>query len=192
MRCEFGSKQSASFTVNEVISPFLRTMRSRSFATAVHIALWFVLYLALTHLGGKTPEFRVGDSASPLAPGPVPVASMASLFSPAQWLSPHGLTNLASPFLTTHFVPVASPTPPPPTTRKVEVTYQGFYQAGDTIKHVIVKVGDMFVAAVVGAPITTNLFVADASLQNLMLTNHVAQTNLLLLNTKNEIEVPIK
>ena len=32
----------------------------------------------------------------------------------------------------------------------------------------------------------------DASLQNLMLTNHVAQTNLLLLNTKNEIEVPIK
>src|SRR5204862_4494032 len=104
MRCEFGSKRSASFTVNEVASPFLRTMRSRSFATAVHIALWFVLYLALTHLGGKTPEFRVGDSASPLAPGPVPVASMASLFSPAQWLSPHGLTNLASPFLTTHFV----------------------------------------------------------------------------------------
>jgi hypothetical protein len=117
---------------------------------------------------------------------------MTSLFSPAQWLSPPGLTNLSSPFLTTHFVPVASPAPPPPTTRKVEVTYQGFYQAGDTIKHVVVKVGDVFVAAVIGAPITTNLFVADASLQNLMLTNHVAQTNLLLLNTKNEIEVPIK
>jgi hypothetical protein len=53
-------------------------------------------------------------------------------------------------------------------------------------------VGDLFVVAVIGAPITTNLFVADASLQSLLLTNHVAQTNLLPLNVKKEIEVPIK
>lgn len=117
---------------------------------------------------------------------------MATLFSPTQWLARGSLTNLASPFLTSYFVPVAAPAPPSPTTRKVEVTYQGYFQAGDTTKHVIVKVGDAFVSAVIGAPITTNLFVADASLQNLLLTNHVAQTNLIILNTKREIEVPIK
>ena len=172
--------------------PFLRTLRSRGFATAIHIGLWLILYLALTHLGGKPPDFRMGDSSNPIPPGPVPVGGMASLFSSAQWLGAQALTNAASPFLTTHFVPVASPVPPPATTRKVEITYQGYYQAGDTTKHVIVKVGDAFVAAVIGAPITTNLFVADASLQNLLLTNHVAQTNLILLNTKREIEVPIK
>ena len=167
-------------------------MRNRWFAIAVQVGLWFVLFLALTHLGGKAPDFRVADSSSPLAPGPVPVANMASLFSLTQWPNPQGLTNVPSPFWTTHFVPVASPAPPPPTTRKIEVTYQGFYEAGDTTKHVVVKVGDIYVAAVIGAPVTTNLFVADASLQNLMLTNHVSQTNLLLLNAKQEIEVPFK
>jgi hypothetical protein len=53
-------------------------------------------------------------------------------------------------------------------------------------------VGDLFVAAVAGAPITTNLFVADASMQNLLLTNLNGQTNLILLNSKQQIEVPIK
>jgi hypothetical protein len=167
-------------------------MRHRWFAITVQIGLWFVLYLALTHLGGKAPDFRVADSSSPLTPGPVPVANMASLFSSAQWANPVSLTNIPSPFWTTHFVPVASPTPPPPTTRKVEVTYQGFFETDDTTKHIIAKVGTNYVSAVIGAPITTNLFVADATLQNLMLTNHVSQTNLILLNAKQEIEVPIK
>jgi len=175
-----------------MISPFLQTIRSRSFATAMHVGLWCVLYLAVTHLGGKTPEFHIADTSTPPPRGPVPVANMQSLFSPAQWPNPQTLTNLANPFFTTHFVPVPSPTPPPPTTRKVEVTYQGFYQAGDTVKHVVVKVGDLFVAAVIGAPVTTNLFVADASMQRLMLTNLVSQTNLIPLNAKQVIEVPIK
>lgn len=173
-------------------SPFLQAIRSRGFSTAVHVGLWCVLYLAVTHLGGKTPEFRVADSTNPPAPAPVPVGNMEGLFSPAQWPNPHTPTNVPSAFYTTFFVPVPAPVPPPPTTRKVEVTYQGFYEAGDTVKHVIVKVGDAFVAAVIGGPITTNLFVADASLQNLMLTNQAAQTNLILLNSKKEIEVPIK
>jgi hypothetical protein len=117
---------------------------------------------------------------------------MDSLFSPSQWPNLQALTNLSNPFFTTHFIPAVAPVPPPPTTRKVEVTYQGFYEASDSVKHAIVKVGDIFVAAVAGAPITTNLYIADASLQNLMLTNQAAQTNLILLNVKKEIEVPIQ
>jgi hypothetical protein len=175
-----------------MISPFLQTVRSRWVATLVHLGLWGVLVLAISHMGGKTPEFRVIDSMTPPPPNPVPVANMQALFSAAQWPNPQALTNFSNPFFTTHFVPAPSPTPPPPTTRKVDVTYQGFYQAGDSIKHVIAKVGDLFVVAVIGAPLTTNLFVAEASLQSLLLTNHVAQTNLIPLNVKREIEVPIK
>jgi hypothetical protein len=175
-----------------MISPLLQAIRSRWFAICVHVVLWCVLYLAVAQLGGTTPEFRVADSSTPPAPGPVPITAMDSLFSPAQWPNPNALTNVPSPFFTTHFVPVPSPVPPPPTTRKVEVTYQGFYQAGDSVKHAIVKVGEAFVAAVAGAPVTTNLFVADASLGNLVLTNFTGETNVILLNMKKEVEVPIK
>lgn len=172
-----------------MISPLLQKFRSRWFAMAVHLGLWCVLYLAVAHLGGKTPDFHIADSSTAPSPGPVPVAKMESLFSPAQWLNPQAATNASNPFFTSFFVPV---TPPAPTTRKIEVTYQGFYEAGDNIRHTIVKVADTYVVASVGAPIATNLFIADATLQNLLLTNLAAQTNLLLLNAKKEIEVPIK
>lgn len=174
------------------MNSLLQAIRSRWFNAGVHVGLWCILYLALTHMGGKTPQFRVTDSSTPPAPAPVPVETMDGLFAPTQWPNALLATNLASPFYTTYFVPIPKPTPPPPTTRKVEVTYQGYYEAGDTVKHIIVKVGDAFVAAVIGAPITTNLFVADASMQNLMLTNLSAETNLILLNAKKEIEIPIK
>ena len=58
-------------------------------------------------------------------------------------------------------------------------------------KHIIVKLADAFLDTLVGAKITANLFAAEATMQSLTLTNPAAQTNLLLLNTKKEIEVPI-
>jgi hypothetical protein len=174
------------------MSAFLQIVRSRWFATVVHVGLWCILYLAVTRLGGKTPDIHLADTTTPPPANPVPVATMEALFSPGQWPNPQSVTNFTNPFFTTHFVPLPSPTPPPPTTRKVEVTYQGFYEAGDTVKHIVTKVGDLFVVAVIGAPITTNLFIADASMQSLLLTNHVSQTNLLPLNVKRDIEVPLK
>jgi hypothetical protein len=174
------------------MSAFLQMVRSRWFATVVHAGLWCILYLAVTRLGGKTPDIRLADTTTPSPPNPVPAATMESLFSPGQWPNPQAVSNFTNPFFTTHFVPPPSPTPPPATTRKVEVTYQGFYEAGDTVKHIVTKVGDLFVVAVIGAPITTNLFIADASMQSLLLTNHVSQTNLVPLNAKRDIEVPLK
>ena len=171
---------------------FVQTLRSRWFAIGVHLGLWCVLYLAVTHLGGKTPQFHIADSASAPSPEPVPVAKMDSLFAPGQWAIPRAGSNTLNPFFTRYFVPIPSPKPPEPTTRKIELTYQGFYQAGDDLKHAVVNVGGDFVVASVGASIATNLFVADATLQNLVLTNLSAQTNLLLLNAKKEIEIPIK
>ena len=190
MKCGCGCKPSGLSFVSEVSTSYLQSIRSRWFATAIHLGLWILLCLVLTHFGGSPPGLHIADSMTPPPANPVPVANMESLFSSDQWPSPQ--TNFSNPFFTTHFIPIPSPAPPPPTTRKVDVTYQGFYQAGDAVKHIVAKVGDLFVVAVVGAPITTNLFIADASLQSLLLTNQVPQTNLIPLNVKREIEVPIK
>lgn len=175
---------------SDMSASLLQTMRSRGFALTVHAGLWCLVYLAVTHLGGKTPQYHIAESGAPATPQPVPVAKINALFTPGQWPQPN--SNSLNPFFTKYFVPVPSPKPPAPTTRKIDVTYQGFYQAGDELKHAVVKVGDDFVVASIGASIATNLFVADATLQNLLLTNLTAQTNLLLLNSKREIEIPIK
>ena len=51
-----------------------------------------------------------------------------------------------NPFFTRYFVPVPSPATRP-TTRKIEVTYQGFYQTGDGPKHAIFKLAERFMVA---------------------------------------------
>jgi hypothetical protein len=56
----------------------------------------------------------------------------------------------------------------------------------------VIKAICYFLVAPISYPIATNLFVADATLQNLILTNSTAETNLLRLNSKKEIEIPIK
>lgn len=170
----------------------IHVLRSRSFAIGVHVGLWLLLYLVVVHLGGRAPEFREAAGSSESLQDPIPVSKLGSLFSVAQWPPPISDTNSLNPFLTLYFVPRPTPAPPPPTTRKIEVTYQGFYQTGNEPKQVVVKVADAFVIASVGRAVTTNLFVAQANMQTLTLTNLAAQTNLLPLNAKKEIEVPIQ
>lgn len=173
-------------------SATLNLLRSRWLTWGVHLGLWLLLYLAVTHSGGKTPELTE-TSASVTAPPPViPVGRLDSLVS-GQWPVSLGHTRGLNPFLTSHFVPPPSPSPPPaPTTRKVDAVYQGFFQTGDDPQTAIVKVGDEFIVARVGTPVVTNQFVAAATMQTLILTNAAAQTNLLPLNAKRELEVPIK
>jgi hypothetical protein len=167
-----------------------QTLRSRAFAWIVHGTLWLLLYLAITALGGKTPQFHAGTAYSPPPQTPAPIAKLGGLFSTA--LFPKPANDSLDPFFTSYFVPPPSPAAPEPTTRKIEITYQGYYQAGDGPKHAVVKLADAFVDAAVGWPIVTNVFVAEATQQNLVLTNRAAQTNFLFLNVKKEIEVQIK
>ena len=101
-----------------------------------------------------------------------------------------GSSNAPAP--TTASSPGAvTPQAAPPTTRKIEVTYQGFYETADGPKHAVCKVGEAFIASAVGAKVTANLFIADVALQSLTLTNTTAQTNILTLNVKKEIVVPL-
>src|ERR1017187_7596376 len=166
-----------------------KTLRSRWFVGCLHASLWLLVYLALTNLGGKVPSFRDGDAVAPAPQNPVPVAGIERLFSLGIWPESVIDTNRLNPFFTPYFIP---PAPPPPTTRKIEVTYQGFYQTGDDLKRAIFKLGEAYLVAPIGARIATNLYIAEATMQALTLTNLSAQTNILPLNTKKEIIVPIQ
>jgi hypothetical protein len=170
--------------------PILRkTLRNRWFAGCVHAGLWLLLYLALTKLGGRAPEVRDTNAVTAPLQNAAPVGGLAGLFSPGIWPKPLISTNELNPFFTRYFVP---PAPPPPTTRKIEVTYQGFYQAGDGPKQTMFKLGDAYQVAPLGARIATNLFIAEATMQTLTLTNLATETNILPLNVKRELVVPIK
>ena len=166
-----------------------RTLRNRWFTAGVHAGLWLLLYLAVVNLGGKVPALRDSEGVTSPPHSPVPVAGLERLFSPGVWPKSLSDTNRLNPFATQYFIPQA---PPPPTTRKIEVTYQGFYQTGEGPQKTIYKLGDAYVVAPIGARIATNLFIAGATMQALTLTNLAAQTNILPLNVKQEIVVPIQ
>ena len=72
------------------------------------------------------------------------------------------------------------------------MTYQGFYQAGDGPEQALFKLDGAYVVAPIGAKIATDLFIAQATIQALTLTNLAAQTNIVPLNAKQEIIVPIR
>jgi hypothetical protein len=170
----------------------MQTFRSNWFAVLVHTALWLLLYLVLTTLGGKAPAFREADSFSAPAQSPAAIAKLDNLFSPGTWTKSFAETNDLNPFFTIHFIPPSAPAPAPPTTRKIELTYQGFYQTGNSVKQTMIKIADGFAVKPVGSTVATNLFIAEATALSLTLTNLAGQTNVLSLNTQKVIEIPIQ
>ncbi len=172
---------------------FVQILRSRWLATCAHLALWVLLYLAIHgDMYDKTPELREADGLWPRPGSPAPVTRLNQLFGAVGWPDLSPATNALNAFFTRHFIPPPAPPPPAPTTKTIELTYLGFFQADGSVKTVVVKLADAFLIRPVGTTLTANLFAADASLQNLTLTNSAAQTNILVLNTKKSLEVPIQ
>lgn len=192
MKFESGCERSGLSSANDMSSTLIQILRGRAFALSVHVSLWALLALVIFKIGGKAPDFRNTDSFSAPPQTLAPVARLGSLFASSQWPTSAAVTEGSSPFFTRYFVPVPSPAPPPRTTRKIEVTYQGYYQAEGSSKTAIVKLGDTFIVVPIGAAVATNFYAAEASLQSLTLTNPTSEPTLLPLNTKKEIEVPIK
>ena len=56
----------------------------------------------------------------------------------------------------------------------------------------MLQVADKLSSIPVGQSVISNLWVAEAIFQTLTLTNSANQTNLLTLNVKKEVEVPLK
>ena len=169
-----------------------KAIRSRWLAILTHAGLWLLLYLAVTGLRGKPPEMHEADGTSAPPQRIVPVGKADQVMNRANWPKLEPATNTANPFFTKHFIPPPAPPPPAPTTRKIELTYLGFYTSDGSKKQVIVKLADALLVTPLGAKVTANLFAVDASALSLTLTNSLPQTNLLKLNVKTELEVPIQ
>lgn len=167
---------------------FTRPLRSRWFALLIHVGLWLLLLLALAALGGRAPIFSSATTLGPRSPDPVPTSIIQQLFGRPPVLATLGATNLTNPFFTRQFEP---PVVPPPTTRKVELTYHGFYQTADGPLTALLKIGEEIVPVVAGARALADLYVADITWPQLVLTNAAAQTNALPLNTKKAVDVPL-
>ena len=177
------------------------TLRSRWFSTCLHVGLWVLALLAVIGIsrGGRGPEFREATANPASVITPVPVAKLEVLFARTNHLGSLVDTASLNLFTTAYFVPPLKPTPPPPpppppppTMRKIELTYQGYYRTGNGPKYALVLLGEKLVPIPVGGIVVTNLFVVEAAMQTLTLTNTAVQTNVLLLNTKQVVEVPIK
>lgn len=166
-----------------------QTLKSRWFATSVHLGLWTLLAVALIKLSGASPPYLETSAFTSPAQSPIPVARLDRLFDALPAAVPTNSPGTPSSFATTYFVP---PAPPPPTTRKVAITYLGFYETGDGPRRVFLNLDNALHVSSIRDQIATNLFVAEASLQTLTLTNSAAQTNVIKLNEKKVIEVPIR
>lgn len=167
------------------------TLRSRWFSACLHAGLWLLLLLAVVGIGGRAPNYREAEADPGAVITPVPMAKLQNLFAATNW--PGRIVDTASlnPFSTTHFLPPTIPVTTP-TTRRIELTYQGFYQTTDGPRRVMLRFGDTLIGIPVGGSVVSNLFVAEATFKTLTLTNHIAQTNVLTVNVKKEVEVPLK
>jgi hypothetical protein len=168
-----------------------KAIRSRWLASLTHAGLWLLLYLAVTGLRGKPPEMHEADGTSVSPQRIVPVAKADQLLNQANWPQFVPVPNTVDPFFTKHFIPPPAPLPPAPTTRKIELTYLGFFTSDGSKKQTIVKLADALLVTPIGAKVTANLYAVDATTLTLTLTNSTPQTNLLQLNVKKELEVPL-
>lgn len=168
-------------------------LKSRAFALFVHVLLWGVLYLVLSHTGTRLPDWTDESTYSMSSQDIIPVSRMGPLFSPAGLLSRASqTTNETSMFYTAYFVPAPKPVPPAPTTLKIPVTYLGFFETASGQRQVILKAPGGFSAVPLGGAVLTNFFVAEADMQMLLLTNAVSHTNLLIINSEMPLEIPFK
>jgi hypothetical protein len=177
------------------------TLRSRWFVLGLHAGLWLLLGLVLvgSGFGRHLPRYQEAPVNAAAVTAPVPVAKLQILFARALAAETANAAAKLDLFTTTYFVPrtpppaaPVAPSPPPPTTRKVELTYQGFYRTGDGPQYALLRVSDQLVSIPVGGMVVTNLFILEAAIPNLTLTNTAVQTNVLALNRKQLIEVPLK
>ena len=162
-------------------------LRSRWFAALVHSGLWLLVVMAVATFGGRAPRFTAAQGTAAPQPDPIPTGIIQSLFARRPPVAT-GSTNLLTPFFTRYFEP---PVVPPPTTRKVPLTYHGFFQTTDGPLTALVKIGEDITPVVVGGRVVADLGIAGLSWQALTLTNATAQTNLLPLNLPKQVDVPI-
>lgn len=169
-----------------------QTLRNRWIALLLHGGLWLLLIASLGKLDRTTTKYFQASASTSVITNLVPIVRIeaaARLFAG----TPRGRadTNLLDPFFTRHFSPPVVQAPPL-TTRKITLTYQGFYETEGAARRAFIKLGDLLLDAPAGSNFTANLFLAGMNAKSATLTNLAGQTNVLEFNAKTELEVPAK
>jgi hypothetical protein len=166
--------------------------RDFALTLALLVAAAALLVAVVRDLGGGLPAWPAADPSESKSTIPLPLTGVDSLFAVG------ALPSLATPadqwngFFTTHFQPPTKPPPKAPTTRKVELTYLGFMQAGDGPRRALVQSGTAQWLGGIGEKVVADLQVAAIETGFLILTNATGATNRLGFRAKTPLEVPIQ
>jgi hypothetical protein len=161
----------------------------RQMAAGLLAGLLVLLTFVLIELGDRLPLLPDRTPRATPQYQSAPVDAIDRLFAPGALAGLVQSTTNANPFFTSFYQPAPVP---PPSTRKVPLIYQGFYEAADGRRQAYVKAGEELVIAYLGAKIAGELAVAEIDARLLTLKDPAGKTNLLEFNVRKEVEVPAK
>jgi hypothetical protein len=173
----------------------MTTVLDRSYLIAAGIfgVGLLVLILVMQDLGGRLPDLpRPESAASPAGMGPTN-SRVRDLFLPAAIGRVKPATNLPPPFVTTFFQP---PSPPPSAnakhTRKVSISYDGFFQTNAGEKRAYVRVGGAMTLLSPGAPVVSDLMISNIDRLTLTLKRGSTQDVVVPFRGSTEVEIPVE
>lgn len=119
---------------------------------------------------------------------------MPELFAPTSFANLTLVTNLPPPFATTFFQPAPrqAVVPAANTTRKVTLTYNGFFETGTGEKRAYVQVGDSLKVLPPGASVVSDLIISNIQRGELTLTRAATQAVVISFRASKEVEVSTK
>lgn len=152
-----------------------------------------VVVLLLGDFGGEMPALpRFTPPASVASFGPTD-NRLGQLFAPAALSEVAPATNLLAPFITAYFQPPPPPPPPPADikkTRKVTLTYNGFFETSSGEKRAYVLVGETSNLLPLGAPVISDLMISNIQRTQLTLRRAVTQEVAVPFRGSTVVEIP--
>lgn len=164
--------------------------RSYGVAAAVFTAGLLVLILLVQDFGDSPTNLpRFEPVATTIALGPTN-SRLADLFTPAALAASALATNLPPPFATTFFQPPPPKPAPAKKTRKVTLTYNGFFETSSGEKRAYVMVGGALAMLPPGAPVVSDLMISNIQRAELTLMRAGTQAVTVPFRGSQEVEIP--
>jgi hypothetical protein len=166
------------------------TYDKRSLLSAL-LLVWlaFLAYQIVRNLGGRTPAPPNVSFFAPIGAKVDRGHQMEQLFSTALYGDFKPARNMSNPFYSIPFV--APPPPDPPTTRQVNLLYQGYFVSSQGEKKAYVLVDSQLVIGGMGSKVVAQYFMSGISPSALVLKDGAGKELKVNFNAKTQVVVPI-
>jgi hypothetical protein len=162
--------------------------RSLLMAAGIFAAVLLILVLLVKDFKDALPGLpRFEPSTAATFPGPTN-SRLPELFAPATLAATFQATNLPPPFFTTFFQP--PPPPPKRLTRKVNLTYNGFFETAGGQKRAYITVGEKLELLSLGVPVVADVMISNIVRTELTLYQAGTQAVVIPFRSSKEVEVP--